>query len=176
MARQRSNRVARVEFDLSAIELLQSTLKGISEDVRADVLGDMVKEGAKPIVRSIKSKVRVRFGNLKKSITSVVRKKRRSGTAVAVIGPESGGRFKGGKKLNKKKDDLSGSDQPSRYAHLVEFGHAGRGGGPSVKAFPFMRPGTAEGQANASARMLVGFQKGLTRACARRTKRLLKKN
>lgn len=175
MAR-RSNRVARVEFDLSAVELLQSTLKGISEDVRADVLGDMVKEGAKPIVRSIKAKVRVRFGNLKKGITSVVRKKRRSGTAVAVIGPESGGRFKGGEKLNKKKDDLSGSDQPSRYAHLVEFGHAGRGGGPNVKAFPFMRPGTTDGQANASARMLVGFQKGLTRACARRTKRLLKPN
>lgn len=176
MARQRSSRVARVEFDLSAIELLQSTLKGIAEDVRADVLGDMVKEGAKPVVRSIKSKVRVRFGNLKKSITAVVRKKRKAGTAVAVIGPESGGRFKGGKRLNKSKDDLSGSDQPSRYAHLVEFGHAGRGGGPSVKAFPFMRPGTTEAQANASARMLIGFQKGLTRACAKRTKRLLKKN
>lgn len=174
MARPRSNRMARVEFDLSAIELLQETLKGIATDVQADVLADMVKEGAKPVVRSIKSKVRVRFGNLKKSITVAVRKKRKKGTALAVIGPESGGRFNGGKRLNKNKDDLSGSDQPSRYAHLVEFGHAGRGGGPSVKAYPFMRPGTTESQADASARMLVGFQKGLTRACAKRTKKLLK--
>lgn len=174
MARPRSNRMARVEFDLSAIGVLQETLKRISEDVRADVLADMVKEGAKPVVRSIKSKVRVRFGNLKKSITAAVRKKRKKGTAVAVIGPESGGRFRDGKRLNKDKVGLRGSEQPSRYAHLVEFGHAGRGGGPSVKAFPFMRPGTTEAQANASARMLVGFQKGLARACAKRTKKLLK--
>lgn len=177
MARPRSNRMARVEFDLSAVAILQETLKGIAADVQADVLADMVKEGARPVVRSIKSKVRVRFGNLKKSITAVVRKKRKAGTAIAVIGPECGGRFKGGKRLNKKKadtEDMIIAAQPSRYAHLVEFGHAGRGGGPSVKAFPFMRPGTAEAQANASARMLVGFQKGLTRACAKRTKKLLK--
>lgn len=174
MARPRSTRVAKAVFDLSQVQGLQDTLKGLALDVQASVIGDMVKEAARPIVRSIKSKVRVRYGDLKKSITAVVRKKKRTGTAIAVIGPESGGRFRGGKRLNKQKDDLRGSEQPSRRAHLLEFGHAGRNGGARVKAYPFMRPGTDEAQHNAAAAMVVGFQKGMNRAIARHSKKLAK--
>lgn len=169
----RSKRSAKAVFDLGQVQGLQDALKGVALDVQASVIGDMVKEAARPIVRSIKSKVRVRYGNLKKSITAVVRKKKRTGTALAVIGPESGGRFRGGMKI-KKGGDATGSDQPSRYAHLVEFGHAGRNGGASVKAFPFMRPGTDEAQHNAAAAMVVGFQKGMNRALARHSKKLAK--
>ncbi|MBK8477799.1 MAG: HK97 gp10 family phage protein [Opitutaceae bacterium] len=151
---------------------LVETLKGIAADVQADVIADMVKEGAKPIVRSIRARVRVQDGNLKKSIVAVVRKRKRKGTAIAVIGPESGGQYKGGKRLKKGhgQNDAAG---PSRYAHLIEFGHVDRKGG-RVKEFPFMRPGTAEGQATASAMMEVGFQKGMNRVLAKRTKKLLR--
>ena len=175
MARAKSDRVARLDFDLAAVMDLQKTLAGISEDIRAEVIGDMVAEGAKPLVRSIKAKVPVDLGNLKASIKAGVRIKKRKGTAVAYVGPEVGGYYKGGKRLNKKKDDLRGSSGPSRYAHLVEFGHAARDGS-RVEAKPFMRPGTDESINQVQAKLVVGFQKGLTRAARKFAKRISRKN
>lgn len=170
-----SNRVARLDFDLAAVLDLQKTLAGISEEIRAEVIVDMVAEGAKPLVRSIKAKVPVDLGNLKASITTGLRIKKRKGTAVAYVGPEVGGYYKGGKRLNKKKDDLRGSSGPSRYAHLVEFGHVARDGS-RVEAKPFMRPGTDESINQVQAKLVVGFQKGLTRAARKFAKRISRKN
>lgn len=164
-----ANNSVKFEFDLSAVKGLQDTLAGIAEDVRANVVADMVHEGAKPVVRSIKRMTPVRLGNLRESITSAVRKNKTKGTAVAVVGPEVGARFASGRKLNKKTDDLSGSEQPARYAHLVEFGNANRGGG-ETPAKPFMRPGTDAAKSECAAALLVGFQKGLTRAAKRYAK------
>lgn len=168
-----SNRVARLDFDLAAVLDLQKTLAGVSNEIRAEVIGDMVAEGAKPLVRSIKAKVPVDLGNLKASIKAGVRIKKRKGTAVAYVGPEVGGYYKGGKRLNKRKDDLRGSSGPSRYAHLVEFGHAARDGS-RVEAKPFMRPGTDESINQVQAKLVVGFQKGLTRAARKFAKRVSK--
>lgn len=170
-----SNRVARLDFDIAAVLDLQKTLAGISNEIRSEVIGDMVAEGAKPLVRSIKSKVPVDLGNLKASITTGLRIKKRKGTAVAYVGPEVGGYYKGGKRLNKKKDDLRGSSGPSRYAHTVEFGHAARDGS-RVEAKPFMRPGTDESINQVQAKLVVGFQKGLTRAARKFAKRISRKN
>ena len=170
-----SNRVARLDFDIAAVLDLQKTLAGVSNEIRAEVIGDMVAEGAKPLVRSIKAKVPVDIGNLKASIKAGVRIKKRKGTAVAYVGPEVGGYYKGGKRLNKKKDDLRGSSGPSRYAHLVEFGHAARDGS-RVEAKPFMRPGTDESINQVQAKLVVGFQKGLTRAARKFAKRISRKN
>ena len=176
MARAKSDRVARLDFDLAAVMDLQKTLASISDNVRSEVIGDMVNEGAKPVVRAIKSKVAVGdwdLANLRESIKAGVRKNKRKGTAVAYVGPEVGAYFKGGKKLNKKKDDLRGSSGPSRYAHLVEFGHAARDGS-RVEAKPFMRPGTDESINQVQAKLVVGFQKGLTRAARKFAKRMSK--
>lgn len=165
--------IARLDFPLAEVLDLQQTLKGIAEDVRADVLAISIQEAAKPLVRNIKKRVPVRLGNLKASITAGVRKDKRRGTAKAYVGPEVSGRFKGGKRLNRAKDDLRGADQPSRYAHLVEFGHVNRNGG-QTKAKPFMRPGTDESVNQVSAALVVGFQKGLTKVLAKRVKKLSK--
>ncbi len=173
MARRKNGRVAHLDFDLAAVLDLQRTLAGIAENVRSDVIGDMVAEGAKPIVRAIKPKVPVDLGNLRASIAYGVRKNRRRGTAVAYVGPEVGGIFRAGKRLNKKKDDLRGASGPSRYAHLIEFGHAARDGS-NVEAKPFMRPGTNESINQVQGALVVGFQKGLTRAARKFAKRIAK--
>lgn len=178
MARVSSGKVARVDFDLAAMLDLQKTLAGISSEIRAEVIGDMVNEGAKPLVRSIKSRVAVGdwdLANLRASIKAGVRIKKRNGTAVAYVGPEVGGYYKAGKRLNKKKDDLRGSSGPSRYAHLIEFGHQARDGS-RVEAKPFMRPGTDESINQVQAKLVVGFQKGLTRAARKFAKRISRKS
>lgn len=169
-------RIARIDFPLGEVLNLQETLKGIAEDVKAEVLAVCVKEASKPVVRSIKAAVQVGdwdLANLRASITAGIRKSKRNGTAKAYVGPEVGGHYRGGKRLNKKKDDLRGSSGPSRYAHLIEFGHAGRDG-KRVQAKPFMRPGTDASINPASAAMVVGFQKGLTKVLAKRVKKLSK--
>lgn len=168
-----AKKVARLDFDLAGCMELSKLLSGVAADVRAEVLATAVGEAARPVVRAIKKRVPVRYGNLRKSIMAVVRKKKKTGTALAVIGPERGGRYRGGARINHKKDDLRGSDQPSRYAHLVEFGHVGRNGS-RVAEKPFMRPGTSEATVAASAAMAVGFQKGLTRSLAKRVKRSIR--
>lgn len=168
-----AKKIARLDFDLAGCMELSKLLANVALDVQAEVIGAAVAEAAKPVVRAIKRRVPVRYGNLKRSIMAVVRKKKKTGKAVAVVGPERGGRYKSGKRLNKKKDDLAGSDQPSRYAHLVEFGHKGRDGN-RVAEKPFMRPGTTESMTEASGRMVVGFQKGLTKVLAKRVKKAMK--
>lgn len=156
---------ARVTFDLAAVQELIATLKDLGNVDKSNVLGEMVREGAKPMVRSIKSFVKSDSGNLKASIGSVVRKRKRKGTALAVIGPMRGtyGRKEG-----------SEAAAPSRYAHLVEFGFVHAKSGKQVKAQPFMRPGTAAGQANASALMILGFQRGMMKVLARHNKKASK--
>ena len=156
---------ARVTFDLAAVQELIATLKDLGDVDKSNVLGEMVREGAKPMVRSIKSYVKVDKGNLRASISSVVRKRKRKGTALAVVGPARGvyGRKEG-----------SEAAAPSRYAHLVEFGFVHAKSGKQVKAQPFMRPGTAAGQANASALMILGFQRGMMKVLARHNKKVSK--
>lgn len=169
-------RIARLDFDLAAVLNLQQTLKGLSEDVQAEVLEVCVTEAARPVVRAIRARVAVGdwdLANLRASIKAGVRKNKRRGTAKAYVGPEVGGYYRGGKRLNKKKDDMRGASGPSRYAHLIEFGHQSRDGS-RVMAKPFMRPGTDASINNASAAAVVGFQKGLTKALAKRVKKMNK--
>lgn len=172
MASPRTNRSARVDFDISAAMALADTLKQLPIEVQGSVLADMVKEGAKPVVRSIKSFVPVKSGNLKASIGVALRKgKRRSTTAAAYVGP-TWGQFQGGKRL-KQGQQAKHPDEPARFAHNVEFGHAGRDGS-FVQAHPFMRPGTDAAQENCAAMKVVGFQRGLTKALAKVNKKNIK--
>lgn len=172
MVQSKANRSARVDFDLAAAMDLSSLLKSLPQEVQRDVLLDMVKEGAKPVVRAIKRFVPVDTGALKESIGVGLRKgKRNSMTAAAYIGPVWESRFKNGKKIKGKGlEDLIGSEQPARYAHNVEFGHVNRDG-TTTEAKPFMRPGTEASQVDCAAMKVVGFQKGLTKALAKLNKR-----
>lgn len=150
-----------IKYDLEGMDQLQSVLKKLPNEIASQVLGVMVKDGAKPVVRNIKRFVPVDKGNLKKSITAVVRRRPKRGTAVAVIGPSTE-RFANGKRL-KKGADARGSEQPSRMAHLPEFGFVGRDG-KQVPASPYMRPGTSSAKGEAAEKMQEAFSKGLEKA------------
>lgn len=169
MAKSKSGRSARVDFDINAALALSDTLKNLPIEIQRDVLSEMVKEGSKPVVKSIKSMVPVDSGALKASIGAGFRKgKRGSNYAAAYVGPMYG-KFIGARKL-KKGESAEGSDQPARYAHLVEFGHVNRDG-TTTPAKPYMRPGTEAAQNNCAAMKVVGFQKGMTRALAKLNKK-----
>lgn len=111
------------------LEGISECLQGIPRELKADILATAVGEAAKPIVKSAKrhaAKSRL-TGALQRSISSLVRKYKQNAVAVAVIGPDRR-YYSAGKRLGKKAD-RRGADQPSRYAHLVEFGHTIAKGG-----------------------------------------------
>lgn len=157
---------------------LHAVLQKLPDAMRTRILADGVREGARPVVRSIKAAAgRSKLtGALQKSIGAVVRKYPKNSNAVAIIGAERA-YFKGGKWV-KKGQSARGGDNPANYAHLVEYGHRiavggrlkrtnGRGApatgkaGGFVPAKPFMRPGTAAATAAAGASVAVGIEKGL---------------
>jgi HK97 gp10 family phage protein len=156
-----SKNSAFLKYDLEGMGQLQGVLKGLHPEIASQVLGVMVKEGAKPVVRNIKRLVPVDEGNLKKSLTAVVRRSRKRGTAVAVVGPSTE-RFSNGKRL-KTGASAAGSEKPANYAHLPEFGFIGKDG-KQVPATPFMRPGTSSAKGEAAEKMAGAFSKGLGKA------------
>lgn len=116
-----------VHLDLSEIEGFGDALAGFSPTEVLRIAGTAVGEGGKLLVRTIKPHVPTRTGALRKSITwKVVTYP--SLKVVLVVGP-SRGRFLGGRQIKRGGRTLRGVDQPSRYAHLVEFGHHIIGGG-----------------------------------------------
>jgi HK97 gp10 family phage protein len=151
----------KVHFDTPGLKALMEVVHQLPIEVRTNVLADGVRMGAKPVVTAAKSFAAVRSGALRKSITSVVRKDRKRGTAVAVVGPSTQ-YFHGGKKV-KKGQSYKGADRPANYAHLVEFGYAKRNGAEHP-ARPFMRPAVRVAQAKVGVSMAVGIQRGLTKA------------
>lgn len=144
-----------VSIDSGTIDGLVASLKGISKSISADVMAEMVKEGAKVVVRNTKPKVAVATGDLQDSVDFVVRKRKHKGTAVAVVGP--------------KFSPDKGEKRPSRHAHLIEFGFTDRAG-VHHPGKPFMRPGTEESKEEIAVRMVVGFNRALLKAARKNTR------
>lgn len=147
-------------------------LKGLSSKVERKGMRKAMTAGGKPILQATRALVPVRTGLLRQSLANkIVRMK--NGTWAALTGarrlkatkkkPKRGfkirkGVLKAAAKLGIDVSELS----PTRYAHLVEFGHAsGRGGAVrglfrairrffgggsgKIAAKPFMRPGLRAG-------------------------------
>lgn len=113
--------------------------------LKADVLRDICVEAARPIAAATKANARVRTGALQDSIIIKGVKFEKNGFGMALVGVDRG-YFVGGRRIAraKVKDAKGVVDRPSKYAHLVEFGHVSRGGG-FVAPRPFIRPGVIEG-------------------------------
>ncbi len=136
---------------------LVGRMKALPDKLRKKGLRRAMKQCARPIVNATKALAPVRTGLLRQSIASVVVKSR-DGGASALIGMRRSlatkrrkAQFKPSKKITKTAGLLGVElGSPSRYAHLVEFGHnivhkGGKGGGGRVAAHPFLRPGLASG-------------------------------
>jgi HK97 gp10 family phage protein len=117
----------------------------------AKCLKPAIEKSARVVARAMKAALtRHRTGYLKASIGIRVSPSWKSGRVYAVIGPRKSASTAKGIKTVKvwrvKRDARRGGNTkvvPTRYAHLVEFGHAkGRGHG-AARAHPFMRPAWA---------------------------------
>lgn len=102
---------------------ITEVLRGLPRDLQTQILATAVAEAARPIVQAAKRNAESsrRTGALQASISARVRKYKRDAVATAVVGPDRS-YYAGVAKL-RKGDDKRGAEQPSRYAHLVEFGH-----------------------------------------------------
>jgi hypothetical protein len=103
---------------------LSDVLRAIPRDLRTKVLAKAVDQGIEPIKVAAKrfAKRSEATGALRESIDKVVRAYPHDAVAVGMVGPTRD-YFKGRRKLGRK-DDRRGAEQPSRRAHLIEYGHA----------------------------------------------------
>lgn len=104
---------------------LQRLLEQIPAEMRNTVLLAGVKAAAVPVVKWAKrfAKRSERTGALRESITFKGIGNQKRGTALAIIGPDRK-YYSKGKRLVRGKLITSGEIvRPSKYAHLVEFGH-----------------------------------------------------
>ena len=172
----------KIGFTLTNFGEFAKLLEDLPASVESRVMGTAVEKAVKPIETLAKSKVPVRTGALRKSITTVVRRYPDKGKIVGIVGPEKGARYLGGRKIVRG-GSLLNTDRPDKYAHLVEFGHhtaAGTGAkvsntkGTSIrkgtltpKAFvvaqPFLRPAAAQGEPLAAAALADAVTTGLER-------------
>lgn len=122
---------AKALVHVTGLDIVLQQLKQYTKEVRTQIVAEMVKAGAKPLQASAKRHATrsVRTGALKASIGTVIREYKHDGNAVAVIGPLRG--YYRGKRKVRKGQDKRGSESPSHYAHLVEFGHHQVTGGKS---------------------------------------------
>lgn len=128
-------------------------LTSVQPRLVARCLKPAIDKAGRMVARAMKSAMRhhKRTGLLKQSIGIRVSPKWRTGRVYAVIGPRrSFKKGEGGAKVSRKwraKKDLKRPQNagivPTRYAHLVEFGHAKGAGKSAAKPYPFMRPATA---------------------------------
>lgn len=122
---------AKVLVHITGLDIVLEQLKQFSKELRTEIVAKMVKAGARPLEKSAKgfAKRSVRTGALRASIGTVIREYKHDGNAVAVVGPLRG-YFRGNNRV-RKGGDRRGSESPSHYAHLIEYGHNVVKGGKS---------------------------------------------
>lgn len=130
---------------------LDKDMANFPDKVYEKVVRGAVTFAIKPLLKSMKAKVPVVFGQLKRSLKIKQKNYKRQGIVFALVGPDAA-----------VKDPVTGA-RPVKYAHLVEFGtaphevNAKRGKvltllvgpvtkieHPGARAKPFMRPALAE--------------------------------
>ncbi len=149
---------------------LVGRMKALPDKLRNQGMQRAMKQAARPIVQATKSLAPLRTGLLRQSIASVVVKSKDSYSAL--IGMRRSAATKKRKAQFKASKIVTAAagwmgielGSPSRYAHLVEFGHnivpkrsnsqraskaPHRGASGRVAARPFMRPGLQAGEQNA---------------------------
>ena len=117
-----------VQMSATGVPEVQNALKGVRRSVAARVLRSAVAYAIKPLVPGVKAAAPSKFGTLKRSITSLVKRYTRGGpdkaVVVALVGPAS--KFKetviGGAPFMGPRMGATRINKPSKYAHLVEHG------------------------------------------------------
>jgi hypothetical protein len=144
---------------------LSACLLAIGEDMRAKVLEAGVKAAVAPILAAarIYAIASEDTGALRASLTSKTGNFPETGKAYGMVGPARG-KFVGNRRSKSKLGNLyaaaSGTlQQPSKYAHLVEYGHIAHNG-KYVPAKPFIRPAVITTQAEQEIAFYEGIAAG----------------
>ncbi len=125
-------------------------LKQLPKNVYARVIAKTNNLCMKPTLAMARSLVPVRYGILKKSLGMITKKYPSKGIIMSIIGARTGfrqtvgmevklgaKRGAGGRFESKGTKQLTGTVDPTKYAHLVEFGHGGK---HPAQPHPFLRP------------------------------------
>lgn len=153
---------------------LSQALRDLSQELQDVVIQEAMGPACEPIEQAARWFARVRTGALRASISHKVLRKGSRPVAAAIIGP-SRNYFIGPKAVPTSKGKLikklsskarSAVEKPSKYAHLVEFGHLIRGGKGigRVPAKPFMRPALAMAADATGEQMNKALEAGFSRA------------
>ncbi len=97
-------------FGIAGVEDLLAAVAAVPEAVRMELVVPVVRAGGKVVKEGAKFLAPVEEGDLRDSIEQVEVRYPQTYSAISVVGPERGYKGNAGKK-------------PTKYAHLVEFGH-----------------------------------------------------
>ena len=114
-----------VKIDEAAVKQALERLGFLSADVPKKTFLSAARGAFRPFIDKARSMVPVRTGALKKSLGVKVKAYPSSKTIFAVAGARKGLEYAVGAS-GKIKRFAKGDIKPSRYIHLVEFGHRGR--------------------------------------------------
>lgn len=134
---------------MSGEKKLNRKLSRLKEAVKRRVLRKAVTAASKPVLKAAKTKAPKQTGLLRKSLGRRTKTYRKSGVAVAVVGPREG--FSKEVVVNGKSEFRN----PVKYAHLVELG--------TIKnvAQPFLRPALDSTKVEATQAMAQAIEAGI---------------
>lgn len=166
---------------------LSASLQALRSEIRANVLGSAMRRVLAPVLRSARkhAKKSERTGALRRSLTTKVVEYPASGKVVGLVGPDRG-YYLGGSRITKTAASFKGADRPSKYAHLIEFGHhvvapikgtnrrkktaqPAKSGTKWVEAKPFIRPAVLDTHNEQAAAWYDGVKAGFEKALAKAT-------
>lgn len=142
---------------ITGLEELSKVLRQLSKDMQTELLVPVVREVGEKIEDAMRFNVPVRTGSLYQSLDTKVIRYPKDGNAVAITGPRRKMSFQ----------TSLGIAKPSKYAHLVEFGHVDRQGRFHGPTKPFMRPAVAAIAPIALEMMARKLWKGMERSAVK---------
>jgi HK97 gp10 family phage protein len=163
---------------------MSRVLLAIPRDVRSTVMKPALTKAAEPIRKTAQALAARETGALASSMATKTITRIETSTGVALVGPARGV-FSAGKRLSKAAASAARAagasiSRPTKYAHLIEFGHRKRTkkklvvttkagkrlAGGRVPPHPFMRPAFLQGAPVAEEILAAEIGKGIEKTRA----------
>ena len=150
-----------LQANFSGFREIEAALLRLPKELAETVEKDVLRQGMVPVRKAAKKHLMKskKTGLLTKSLGLNVRRVRKKGQTTnrytARVGPRGGFRKQVGVHLSGKKAGKPKFQDPTKYAHLVEYGTS------HSAAKPFIRPAVDECQGQIAEAMAKGYEKGL---------------
>lgn len=144
----------KIGVSLSGVDDLLDVLRQLPPAIEQKVLAKALAVPSRKLAQAAKEFVQLQTrgkGTLAKSLSFYVRRSPKQGVVISLVGPKRG-EFA----INEKGMKVNAT----RYAHLIEYGHASRNGG-TVAARPFLRPAIKQAEYFIPNDLTVGIWKGM---------------